>query len=1178
MPPLKIQRLFRVLPWLLVVFLGLLFIGLLTHELHRQELVWQQQLAVGAESQRKLVAAAQQNAIKEARLVVHLIAQDQTVIELFRSAHHLHQQPSLDTQRLNFLRQQLAAYTAAYWDEIRQADGRQLTFYFAPDATAFFRAHSPEKYQDLSQNIRPLVMEAMASGETQAALEVGRHGSGYRAVLPIFATDADGTGTADTVIGALEVGFGLLSMQSSLDDGGAAVLLHSEAMKNLLWKQADTAMPAGTHSSPDQWMLEKYYGEEVAQWAAAGVLPDPLARENYQLLSWDNRHYSVYVTPLYDFLGERDPARPAQVAILGWRDITDAFHAHARLQRDTRNKWLLALLITEAVLILLLRLSSRYVQFLLKEHQTHLEQERDASEEARQQLALALDSSESGFWEWYFLEGRAKFSSHWRKICGIGDNAQTLPDVEEWLARVHPQDRDQCVQQLQRHQRGEISLYEDEYRIRNDDGSYRWLYARGKIVEWRSDGKAARAVGVFTDITARKHAELTVLRQQAALRALNEIASLPTLEPQEQLRRALVLGASYLALPVGIISQVKDEQYRVRVQVAPSGMLRDGDTFSLDDTYCSLTLGGGEVLAIDAMGESPYRGHPCYQIFRLESYIGVPLWVGGSVCGTLNFSGASQRFFPFDELDKDFMRLMGRWVSATLDRWQQLTNQQDLLQGFRKLGERLPGFLFQFQRRADGSAFFPYASVGIEDICGVRPEQAVVNADAVFAVVHPEDSAWIKDSIIESAQHLTAWSPTFRINHATRGLLWVRGNSMPEKLSDGSVLWHGFLSDITEEKMADMQRQATQALQQAILDAASLAIIAVDKRGIIQVFNRGAEHMLGYTAAEVVDRHSPALFHLSQEVEVRAQELSKNLGAEVQPDVDVFLAKLERSGSEEREWTYLRKDGTPVPVLLTTSTMRNHQGEVTGFLGIAKDITESKRIERMKNAFIATVSHELRTPLTALSGSLSLISSGAAGKVPEAMEKMLSIAQKNSERLIFLVNDLLDMERLAAGKMQFHMNRQPLQPIIEEALETNSPYAAQHRVSFRLHGELSDIWVYVDAQRLVQVLTNLLSNAAKFSPAGSSVVINVDSNDADVRVTVIDEGIGIPDNFRAHIFQKFAQADSSDARNKGGTGLGLAICKELIEKMGGSIGFDSAPGEGSRFYFILPRVPSEAIQ
>ena len=250
---------------------------------------------------------------------------------------------------------------------------------------------------------------------------------------------------------------------------------------------------------------------------------------------------------------------------------------------------------------------------------------------------------------------------------------------------------------------------------------------------------------------------------------------------------------------------------------------------------------------------------------------------------------------------------------------------------------------------------------------------------------------------------------------------------------------------------------------------------------------------------------------------------------------------------------------------------------VTRNAELATALDEARQANRLKSEFISTVSHELRTPLTAISGALGLIGGGAVGPLPEAVRNMVGIAHKNSQRLGFLINDLLDMEKLMAGKLQFDLKPHLVMPLVEQALESNLGYAQQYGVRFDLQQRVEGVWVEVDPQRLQQVLANLLSNAAKFSPHGALVDVNVMVREGQVRVEVRDHGPGVPQAFRERIFQKFSQADATDARQKGGTGLGLAISRELMDRLGGRIGFDSAEGAGSCFYIELPQSTAPTV-
>lgn len=246
-------------------------------------------------------------------------------------------------------------------------------------------------------------------------------------------------------------------------------------------------------------------------------------------------------------------------------------------------------------------------------------------------------------------------------------------------------------------------------------------------------------------------------------------------------------------------------------------------------------------------------------------------------------------------------------------------------------------------------------------------------------------------------------------------------------------------------------------------------------------------------------------------------------------------------------------------------------------LSIVRDITERKKVDRLKSDFISTVSHELRTPLTSIRGSLGLIMGGVAGDVPATAKAMLDIAYKNSERLVRLINDILDMEKIETGKMVFDFKPVELMPLIEQALEANRAYGEQYRVNYCLTETLPGVKVNVDGDRLLQVLANLLSNAAKFSPAGEVVDVSVTCQGKAIRIAVSDRGPGIPEEFRSRMFQKFAQADSSNTRQKGGTGLGLSISKAIVEKLGGELAFESGPAGGTIFYFDLPQWRDPAV-
>lgn len=269
------------------------------------------------------------------------------------------------------------------------------------------------------------------------------------------------------------------------------------------------------------------------------------------------------------------------------------------------------------------------------------------------------------------------------------------------------------------------------------------------------------------------------------------------------------------------------------------------------------------------------------------------------------------------------------------------------------------------------------------------------------------------------------------------------------------------------------------------------------------------------------------------------------------------------------EVMWRKKDGTPIYIRENARGIRDEKGQIVCYEGTVEDVTDRKRIEQVKDELISIVSHELRTPITSIQGSLSYLSDRMRDQLSERAQRMVDLALRSSDRMIRLINDLLDLDKIESGKMQFRIQPLEITPLVQQTIEVNQPYAEQFGVKYVFHEGLPGARVNADGDRLVQVLTNLLSNAAKFSPSQEEVLVSVSRNESIVRVAVKDRGQGIPDHFRDRIFQKFAQA-GADPRHKKGTGLGLSISKAIVERLGGTIGFESDIGHGATFYFDLP--------
>ena len=237
---------------------------------------------------------------------------------------------------------------------------------------------------------------------------------------------------------------------------------------------------------------------------------------------------------------------------------------------------------------------------------------------------------------------------------------------------------------------------------------------------------------------------------------------------------------------------------------------------------------------------------------------------------------------------------------------------------------------------------------------------------------------------------------------------------------------------------------------------------------------------------------------------------------------------------------------------------------------LQSDITARKSAETMKNEFISTVSHELRSPLTSIQGSLGLLIGGASGEMPEKARSLIELAHRNCGRLVRLINDLLDIEKIEAGKLDFDLQRHDLVALVGQSVQMNQPFADKFEVGIVLEKAPEKAVAMVDADRFAQVMANLLSNAAKHSRKNTQIEISIARSAGWIEVAVADRGPGIPKEFHDRVFEKFTQADSSDIRRSEGTGLGLSIVKTIVEKQGGRIGFESAPGVGTTFKFSFP--------
>jgi signal transduction histidine kinase/ActR/RegA family two-component response regulator len=372
------------------------------------------------------------------------------------------------------------------------------------------------------------------------------------------------------------------------------------------------------------------------------------------------------------------------------------------------------------------------------------------------------------------------------------------------------------------------------------------------------------------------------------------------------------------------------------------------------------------------------------------------------------------------------------------------------------------------------------------------------------------------------------------------------------------------------------------ALQKAILGSATFAIIATDEQGIIQLFNRGAERMLGYTADEVVDRIRPSDLHDQAEVGARALALSKELGTTIAPGFEALAFKASRGIEDIYEVTCIRKDGTRFPAVVSITALRGEADAIIGYLLIGADNSQRRRIEenlreataaaenanRSKSDFLSSMSHELRTPLNAILGFAQLLESGAPPPTP-AQKRSLEQILKAGWYLLELINEVLDLALIESGKVTLSPEPVCLPEVILECQTMIEPQAQQRGITMTFPALGIPYYVSADRTRVKQVLINLLFNAIKYNkPAGSVTVECTLAGRGMIRISVRDTGCGLRPNQVAQLFQPFNRL-GKEAGAEEGTGIGLVVAKRLVEFMGGSIGAESTPGLGSHFWIEL---------
>jgi len=466
-------------------------------------------------------------------------------------------------------------------------------------------------------------------------------------------------------------------------------------------------------------------------------------------------------------------------------------------------------------------------------------------------------------------------------------------------------------------------------------------------------------------------------------------------------------------------------------------------------------------------------------------------------------------------------------------------------QWFQTLSNASPVGIF----RTDVHGHCEYTNPHFQKLSGQRFEETL--GTGWTAAIHPED----RDAAF------AAWSQTVRMGSEFEVEYRLIPSVGPPSLvharasavigSQGEVTGYvGTIQDITEARRAEESLRASEQRTRAIIDNMMSGLITIDRDSVIRTVNPAAERLFGYQAGELI-----------------GQPLTMLVPDAVGSKLGHLLQGRTKSLGQLTEWEGQRKNGEVFPFELSMFSFTTADG--VQLAASMQDVSARKAAEQAKRDFLSTISHELRTPLTSIRGSLALIAAGVMGDVPAEIRRMIDLAERNSTRLLALINDLLDIERMESGRMEMELRDVALDPILTRSAESVRALSDQQNISIQVAS--SGCHVRADEHRIAQVLINLLSNAIKFSPRDSVVDVTTVCSDSMAEVRVTDQGRGVPEAARQRIFERFAQVDASDSKAKGGAGLGLAICKAIVDQHGGEIGVSSAEGAGSTFWFRLPR-------
>lgn len=735
-------------------------------------------------------------------------------------------------------------------------------------------------------------------------------------------------------------------------------------------------------------------------------------------------------------------------------------------------------------------------------------------------------------------------------------------------------------------------------------GNRHWMETHGVPLRYEADGAIVQ-LAITRNITEYKRTATEIRRINRTLQALSNCSQVlvrakDELDLLQRICQMIVEVGGYRLAWVGFAED--DAQKTIR-PIAQAGY-EDGYLQTLNLTWADTIHSRGPSGTAIRTGQTSIIQNiltdPNYEVWRCQATkqgygasIALPLIADKQVFGALNIYATEPEAFDADEVEllEALAADLAYGIMALRnqrDRQLAQTALQQSQQSYQQLVELCPEAIF-IERDAN---FVFVNSAAVQLFGATQPEELL--GKNVLDFVHPNSQQAVRENLrllrelkqpvsLHEEQFLRLDGSAIALEIAaaaftyqgqavsqfiarditqrkqTEALLYKANSELELRVAERTAelisLNRKLQSELDERQRIQEQLRISQAKFVRILEIADDAIISIDGDQKITLFNQGAEKIFGYSAQEAIGQNLDLLLPL------RFAQAHRHYVGEFGAS-----PSLARRMGERREIFGRRKDGTEFPAEASISKL--DMGKEVYYTVILRDITEQKQIERMKDEFVSVVSHELRTPLTSIHGSLGMLTSGLLSAESEQGKRLLQIATDSTDRLVRLINDILDIERIESGRVKMERETCNVADLINSAVNVMQPIADKAGIKLSISSLPVQLWV--DPDRIVQTLTNLLSNAIKFSTPGQTVWLLAAQQGNEVLFTVKDSGRGIPVDKLDSIFERFQQVDSSDSRNHDGTGLGLAICKSIVQQHEGRIWVESSLDTGSSFYFSLP--------